>query len=194
VPGGQLTQAEAEQMAPIGNSPTFLPLNVMRELMPLWANVSVQVFKDKSASEKWGWVQEMYAFTICLWRVGVRRVDTFVHFMAQPPWDAKMALKGKPYYILHYTYGNDYDLDGAFTPGVYGRWRFDKRTYAAKPPPRHLGDPPKGMKNDMVRALVSMVNAATAGIPCWDEYARTGKRPATCDEKVAPAEGDGFVY
>jgi hypothetical protein len=78
-------------------------------------------------------------------------------------------------------------------PGKYGRWRFDKRTYASKPPPRHLGEPPKGMKNDMVRKLVASVNEATAAIPCWDEYARTGVAPKPCNEKVEPAK-DGFHY
>jgi hypothetical protein len=38
--------------------------------------------------------------------------------MAQPPWDGRMELSAhKPFYILHYTYGNDFNLDGKFTPG-----------------------------------------------------------------------------
>lgn len=68
--------------------------------------------------------------------------------------------------------------------GKYGAWRFDKRTYADRPPPRHLGDPPKGMVNDMVRALISSINEATANIPCWDEYYATGARPAACAERI----------
>jgi len=40
--------------------------------------------------QKWGWVQEMYAFTISLWRVGVKHVDLHLQLMAQPPWDSKM--------------------------------------------------------------------------------------------------------
>lgn len=49
---------------------------------------------------------------------GVRHVDLVLHLMAQPPWDARMELSAnKPFYILHYTYGNDYTLDGKFTPG-----------------------------------------------------------------------------
>lgn len=79
------------------------------------------------------------------------------------------------------------------TPGKFGRWRFDKRTYVAKPPPRHLGNPPKGMRNDMVRALVASINEASAAIPCWDEYAESGVKPASCDE-VIPAHADGFRY
>ena len=354
MPGGQLTKAQAEEMAPIGNSPTFLSLATMKTVMPLWANVSVEVFKDKSASEargargvggacygrrlaaggsarscahvlgagappragpcralhasaaprrrprpraqKWGWVQEMYAFTISLWRVGVKRVDLVLHLMAQPPWDSKLEVgagagrgaarggpgergtqaapgcagaarwragrcpptpalspanatpqlsKGKPYCILHYTYGNDFDLGGKFTPGAreagaaaagaaaaawprppragprlasacsarraetarhthaprarshtpgkYGRWRFDKRTYASRPPPRHLGAPPAGMRNDMVRALVASINEATAAIPCWDAYAASGVAPRPCSEAIPP-RADGFQY
>lgn len=49
-----------------------------------------------------------------------------------------------PYYILHYTYGNDYTLKGEFTPGKIGAWRFDKRSYSQFPPPRNLPLPPLG--------------------------------------------------
>lgn len=59
---------------------------------------------------------------VCLFvhHSGVRHVDLVLHLMAQPPWDARMDLSAnKPFYILHYTYGNDYTLDGKFTPGVW---------------------------------------------------------------------------
>ncbi len=42
--------------------------------------------------------------------------------------------------------------EGKFMPGKYGEWRFDKRSYAQMPPPRHLGDPPPGMENELVKA------------------------------------------
>jgi hypothetical protein len=45
----------------------------------------------------------------------------------------------------------DYTLEGKFTPGKIGAWRFDKRSYATGPPPRGLGEPPKGMTNELVR-------------------------------------------
>ena len=41
--------------------------------------------------------------------------------------------------------------EGEFTPGKYGEWRFDKRSYSSIPPPRHLGDPPPGISNELVR-------------------------------------------
>jgi hypothetical protein len=40
---------------------------------------------------------------------------------------------------------------GEFTPGKFGEWRFDKRTHGGKPIPRHMEDPPKNMRNDLVR-------------------------------------------
>ena len=110
----------------------------------------------------------------------------------------------RPYYLLHYTYGMDYTLEvqhsrsvtalaflrrgapssmrqqgmvctqGEFTPGKYGEWRFDKRTYAQQPPPRHLGSPPDRMSNELVRHLVAAINEATDAIPGWDDYAKTG--------------------
>lgn len=36
--------------------------------------------------------------------------------MAQPPYDEKLA----PFFLLHYTYGMDYTLEGVFTPGEVG--------------------------------------------------------------------------
>ncbi len=54
---------------------------------------------------------------------GVRHVDLVLHLMAQPPWDARMILSAnKPFYILHYTYGNDFTLDGKYTPGAGIYW------------------------------------------------------------------------
>ena len=44
------------------------------------------------------------------------------------------------------------------------------------------------MDNDLVRALISSINEATAAIPCWDEYAREGKVVA-CDEDKAGKNG-----
>jgi hypothetical protein len=51
VPGGKLSVADAETIAPMGNSPTFLSMKQMREVVPLWQNMSVAIFKDKEANE-----------------------------------------------------------------------------------------------------------------------------------------------
>ena len=96
--------------------------------------------------QEWGWVLEMYGFAISCFKEGVGPIDLHLKMMSQPPWDTNL----DPYYLLHYTYGNDYTLEGEFTPGKFGAWRFDKRSYAQKPPPRNLGAPPAGMKNELV--------------------------------------------
>ena len=89
-----------------------------------------------------------------------------------------------PFYIMHYTYGMDYTKEGTFTPGKYGEWRFDKRTYAGLPPPRNLGEPPPGMTNELVRHLIMSINEASAHIPGWDDYAATGVAAQLWDGKL----------
>lgn len=116
---------------------------------------------------------EMYAFTISLYNAGVGPVALHLELASQPPWDTAMHLDGVPYYILHYTYGMDYTLDGVFTPGKFGAWRFDKRSYINRPPPRDLPLPPSGMQNDLVRFLINAINEASDAIPGWDQYADT---------------------
>jgi hypothetical protein len=180
---GPMTQKELEKIAPIGNSPTYMAFEDMKRVMPLWMNISIAVFKDQEANKVWGWVQEMYGFTIALYNAGITHVDLFLHMMAQPPWDHKMEMAHeKPYYILHYTYGMDYKFTGEFTPGKYGEWRWDKRTYGQRPPPRHLGMPPEKMTNLLTRRLIESINEASSAIPCWDEYAETGLVTNTCGE------------
>lgn len=52
-----------------------------------------------SGAQAWGWVLEMYGFTLACHIVGIPRVDLFLRMMSQPPWDTQL----DPYYILHYT-------------------------------------------------------------------------------------------
>ena len=77
---------------------------------------------------------------------------------------------------------------GEFTPGKFGEWRFDKRTYSGRPPPRHLGEPPAKMENDLVRKLISSINEASAALPCWDSYADTGKIDYSCADMATLAD------
>lgn len=69
-----------------------------------------------------------------------------LQMMAQPPYDEKLA----PFYILHYTYGMDYTLEGVFTPGTCPAARRASpraspdgsdaaEARAVPPPPLHTG-------------------------------------------------------
>lgn len=164
-----LELSEAERISPIGNAPTLLSKRDFTRMAPVFYNLSIAVHRDPAAVKAWGWVQEMYAFTIALCRSGTCDVDLLPRWMSQPPYDTDLA----PYFLLHYTYGMDYDLQGRFTPGKVGEWRFDKRTYHVDPPPRRLDDPPQGLQNDLVRRLLAAINEATEMIPGWDDYAKT---------------------
>ncbi|EIE23811.1 hypothetical protein COCSUDRAFT_47447 [Coccomyxa subellipsoidea C-169] len=168
---GPLSLKQAESIAPMGNAPTLMSLKSLRKVAPTWMNVSKAIFDDKEAHEAWGWVLEMYAFTIACYMEGLPTASLHIKMMAQPPWDTKLW----PYYLLHYTYGMDYNATtGEHMPGKYGEWRFDKRSYAQVPPPRHLDAPPDLVSNELVRKLIDVINEATSAIPGWDDYAATG--------------------
>ena len=56
--------------------------------------------------QAWGWVLEMYAFTISCYLEGVPPAALHIKMMGQPPWDEKLS---DGFFLLHYTYGMDYD-------------------------------------------------------------------------------------
>ena len=85
--------------------------------------------------------------------------------MAQPPWDKGLG----EFFILHFTYGMDYDKNGVFTPGKIGAWRFDKRSFMAGIPPKNLEPPPPGCDNELVKRLIEMMNEASANLPNWED-------------------------
>ena len=91
--------------------------------------------------------------------------------MAQPPWDKGLG----EFFILHFTYGNDYDENGVFTPGKVGKWRFDKRSYMAGIPPKNLDPPPAGCDNELVKRLIEMMNEASATLPNWEDPLGAGR-------------------
>ena len=57
-------------------------------------------------AQAWGWVLEMYAFTISCHLEDVPPAALHLKMMGQPPWDTQL---NGGYYLLHYTYGMDYD-------------------------------------------------------------------------------------
>ncbi|KAL6523883.1 Hydroxyproline O-arabinosyltransferase 1 [Orobanche minor] len=146
---------------PIGNSPVIVGKDALKKIAPTWMNLSLAMKKDPEADKAFGWVLEMYAYAVASALHGVGNI-LYKEFMIQPPWDTTI---GKAY-IIHYTYGCDYDLQGKLTYGKIGEWRFDKRSYDNIWPPRNLSMPPPGVPESVV-TLVKMVNEATANIPNW---------------------------
>ncbi|GJN37933.1 hypothetical protein PR202_gb26934 [Eleusine coracana subsp. coracana] len=108
-------------------------------------------------------IKEEYGYAVASALHGVQHILR-KDFMIQPPFDTKL----QNTFIIHFTYGNDYSLKGELTYGKIGEWRFDKRSYDDRPPPRNLTLPPPGVPESVV-TLVKMVNEASANLPRWDE-------------------------
>ena len=100
-------KADSTSVAFAGNAPTLMSLRSLKRVAPTWMNTSKAIFDDKEAHEAWGWVLEMYAFTIACHLEGVPPATLHIKMMGQPPWDTALW----PYYLLHYTYGMDYTLE-----------------------------------------------------------------------------------
>ncbi|XP_011626381.1 hydroxyproline O-arabinosyltransferase 1 isoform X2 [Amborella trichopoda] len=122
---------------PIGNSPVIIEKASLKKIAPTWMNVSLAMKKDTEADKAFGWVLEMYAYAVA----------SALHDVGN---------------ILY----KDFMIQGHLTYGKIGEWRFDKRSYENKPPPRNLTLPPPGVPESVV-TLVKMVNEATANIPNW---------------------------
>lgn len=146
---------------PIGNSPVIIKKDLLEKIAPTWMNVSLQMKEDPETDKAFGWVLEMYAYAVASALHGVQHILR-KDFMLQPPWDLETDNK----FIIHYTYGCDYNLKGELTYGKIGEWRFDKRSHLRGPPPRNLSLPPPGVPESVV-TLVKMVNEATGNIPGW---------------------------
>ncbi|XP_076953017.1 hydroxyproline O-arabinosyltransferase 1-like [Bidens hawaiensis] len=146
---------------PIGNSPVIIGKKSLKKIAPTWMNMSLAMKTDPEADKAFGWVLEMYAYAVASALHDVGNI-LYKDFMLQPPWDTEIDDK----FIIHYTYGCDYDMQGNFMPGKIGEWRFDKRSYGDIYPPRNLSLPPPGVPESVV-TLVKMVNEASENIPNW---------------------------
>ncbi|MBA0696803.1 hypothetical protein Goari_003328 [Gossypium aridum] len=130
---------------PIGNSPVIIKKDLLKKIAPTWMNVSLKMKDDPETDEAFGWVLEMYAYAVGSALHGVQHILR-KDFMLQPPWDFEIGKK----FIIHYTYGCDYNMKGELMYGEIGEWRFDKRSFLRGPPPRNLSLPPPGVPESVV--------------------------------------------
>lgn len=142
-----------DKIFPTGNSPVIISKQQMKNLAPLWRQLAFEIDTYEPSKKYWGWVLEMWAFTIsCSQQEPPIEFELHPEFMLQPPWDkvpqvnvcnddgSKCGMKDG--FILHYTYGVDFDDDGESIYGkqdehgriVLGTWRFDKREFTQKYP------------------------------------------------------------
>jgi hypothetical protein len=121
-----------KQWFAVGPSPLLISKKQLGLLSYPWLNISFALRQDPDAHEVFGWTSEMYAFSIAaaVTPGGPKAFTLRPEFMAQPPWDKNLNGKnGKRAALIHYTYSQDFDSEGTFTPAVIGKWHFDKRDF-----------------------------------------------------------------
>eukprot|EP00899_Mesostigma_viride_P002880 jgi/Mesvir1/12593/Mv17923-RA.1 len=112
-----------------GNAPTLLHYEDFLRVAPLWEEYTAKIEEDAEAKEKFGWVREMYAFSIALAKAKVK-VDLTPPphnmLMSQPPTDHVMGDAA----MIHYTWGAEvYNRTNDDPPKYHMVWTWDKRTY-----------------------------------------------------------------
>ena len=163
--GRAVPRSELDEIDGTGNSPVIIAKGDFKRLSQLWHDYTLRIFEDREMKKAWGWVLEMYGYTLAAHETGVHHI-MYKKFMCQPPWDTDDI----GYAILHYTYGVDTDLEGTrILNGTLGEWRFDKRGYYHKSPERNLEPPPEGAP-PLIKTLIAMINEASANTPTWGTH------------------------
>ena len=160
--------ADLEDFAPIGNSPVMIHKDELSKVCTVWDTLAIKMKHDAETNAAFGWVLEMWAYSIASAQVGVK-YNLVPEFMLQPPWDKTEEIRGtgKKGYILHYTYGQDFNEKGQFTPGKVGKWHWDKRDFTWKKPPREGFEMPPEGTHPLTIKLMEMINEGIRSIPNW---------------------------
>ena len=160
--GREMKKEDLEKIDGTGNSPVIISKEDFKKIAPKWHDYTLFIHNTPELKKAWGWVLEMWAYTLAAYENGIRHI-MYRKFMAQPPWDTE----NDGHAILHYTYGIDTDLEGnRILNGTYGQWRFDKRSYYHDGPKRNLTVPPKAP--ELIRTLIEMINEASYNTPTWN--------------------------
>jgi len=149
--------ADADAVDPCGPSPVLIHLPMLRRLTPEWLSLSFALKRDEEANRVFGWVLEMWGYTIAAARLGIKHY-VWEQFQTEPSSLWHTQLDGAPY-IYHYTFGLEYTSDGLPVTGV-GEWSLDKRHFMGYYPPRNL-DPPSGCAGAAAKTLHAMFNEAS---------------------------------
>ena len=158
-------KAPIDAFAPIGNSPVMISVESLSRVVPKWHDLAVAMKQDPVADKAFGWVIEMWAYSIASAQVGVT-YELHPEMMLQPPWDDSFQVKGKEAYIIHYTYGQDFAKSGVATPGKIGEWHFDKRDFTGIPPKEKIPMPPKDA-HEVIQKMMTIINEGITELPHW---------------------------
>ena len=161
---------------PCGPSPVLIHLPLLRKLTPEWLKLSFALKRDAEADKIFGWVLEMWGYTLAAAKLGVRH-HVWSEFQQEPASLWHTDLDGNPH-IYHYTFGLEYTTDGIPVKKI-GDWSLDKRHFMNSYPSADLAPPPK-CAGKAAHTLRSLWVEAASNHPNWPEGGRgtTGWGPA----------------
>ena len=148
---------DPDAVDPCGPSPVLIHLPLLRRLTPHWLKLSFQLKRDREADKVFGWVLEMWGYTLASSRLGIRHL-VWQDFQTEPSSLWHTQLDGDPH-IYHYTFGLEFTSDGLPVTSI-GEWSLDKRHFMSSYPPR-LQEPPACAGKAAV-TLTSLLNEAAA--------------------------------
>jgi hypothetical protein len=154
---------DAATVDPCGPSPVLIHLPQLRKLTPEWLRLSFELKRDAEAEKLFGWVLEMWGYTLAANRLGIQHL-VWQNLQTEPSalWHAN--LEGDPH-IYHYTFGLEFTGDGIPVTTI-GDWSLDKRHYMGAYPPRQLEPPPR-CAGKAAATLTALFNEATGNISSW---------------------------
>ena len=137
---------DPDAVDPVGPSPLLVHKQQMRRMLQPWWELCLQLKRDRRANLAFGWVLEMWAWTLSAARMGIKHIVE-PKFQAEPV-GMGMGRDIDQYYLYHYTF----DLD------VWG-WKWSKRNYFHAYPPL-LRPPHNRHLTQSTRLFVDMMNEA----------------------------------
>jgi hypothetical protein len=157
-----------------------------------WFDLSVELKRDHETDGCFGWVLEMWGYTITCARHGVKH-NVIQQLQIEPASSWRQNVSGENPYIYHYTFGLEYTHDGLPMVGQSGEWSFDKRQYFGAFPPSTMAEPPE-CAHEAAHVLTALFNEGSAASPPWKAKAIHPQRDTTRKTPPPPFDESSPAY
>ena len=158
---------------PVGGSPAIMHVDTLKRLAPVWYDMSVKLKADREADRAFGWVLEMWGYSIACARLGIKQF-VWQQLQIEPAAAWHQDVSAQDPYIYHYTFGVEYSFEGVPKVGGVGEWSLDKRKYYGRAPPAKLTAPPECAQECASRWHGIFTEAIGALSAAGQWYASTG--------------------
>ena len=158
---------------PVGGSPAIMHVDTLKRLAPVWYDLSVKLKADREADRAFGWVLEMWGYSIACARLGIKQF-VWQQLQIEPAAAWHQDVSAQDPYIYHYTFGVEYSFEGVPKVGGVGEWSLDKRKYYGRAPPAKLTAPPECAQECASRWHGIFTEAIGALSAAGQWYASTG--------------------